>query len=563
MAEPSPDTIDVRFILEIHVKGQSTPRRMVIPPVSRYVPSFRPATVREWTLGDRPVKQKMGLREGTISISGVSGGSKRRKSYSRDGVELTDTGRALFVEFVEFIKRYELEGKTHEGPLQRDPDKAPRLVLRSMQDQATDENWYVELQNFQVVRDTEGARLIRSFSLDLVTEGLVSDERVTVASTATDRAAAATGLTRALTETGAVTYLDKNGILAGTLGADGEFVPAGLVEDVTVTGVIPVRVTSLAELRDELPSRWAQMRAPIEGFMRACQSAREVAGVVRTYVNFPSVVANDIADAAVDAVEALEAFADAVPLGAGREDARAWFARAYGMIEDVRAKAMTSLGMPGARYAPRDDQATAGTSTDGAATAVAGVPCISVALEQSETLPAFAQRTMGDPDRWPELLELNQMASPFTGPDGAPLTAGLVLRVPALDGIAGTSAPELFGVDLQMDDGDALVLDGTTDFALVRGPANLNQALRRRLLARRGENLAFPQWGMPALVGEGAVGGTAAYVAAETRAQMLRDNRIRTVTRVNVTREGGAFVVSFDAKTADGGTIPVVAPFPT
>jgi len=68
---------------------------------------------------------------------------------------------------------------------------------------------------------------------------------------------------------------------------------------------------------------------------------------------------------------------------------------------------------------------------------------------------------------------------------------------------------------------------------------------------------------MPTLVGEGAVCGTAAYVAAETRAQMLRDNRIHTVTRVNVTREGGVFVVSFDAKTADGGTIPIVAPFPT
>jgi len=257
------------------------------------------------------------------------------------------------------------------------------------------------------------------------------------------------------------------------------------------------------------------------------------------------------------------ALADAVPLGAGRDDARAWFGRAYGMIEDVRAKALANLGMSGARRVPRDELATAGTSADGSFTAVSGLPSISVALEQGETLPAFAQRTMGDPDRWPELLELNQMASPFAGPDGAPLTAGLVLRVPALDGIAGTSAPELFGVDLQMDDDDALVLDGTTDLALVRGPANLNQALRRRLLARRGENLAFPQWGMPALVGEGAVGGTAAYVAAETRAQMLRDNRIRTVTRVNVTREGGVFVVSFDAKTADGGTIPVVAPFPT
>jgi hypothetical protein len=561
MAEPSPDTIDVRFILEVHVKGQATPRRMVIPPVSRYAPNFRPATVRDWTLGDRPVKQKMGLREGTISISGVSGGSKRRKSYSRDGVELTDTGRALFVEFVEFIKRYELEGKTHEGPLQRDPDKAPRLVLRSMQDQATDENWYVEIQNFQVVRDTEGARLIRSFSLDLVTEGLVSDERVAAA--ATDRAAVAAGLTKSIDAvTGAVTYLDATGLLAGTLGADGEFVPVDFSTDLTVT-VDAVRITSLAELRDELPARWTQMRAPVETFMRACQSAREVAGVVRTYVNFPSVVANDIADAAVDAIESLEAFADAVPLGAGREDARAWFARAYGMIEDVRARTLTSLGMSGARYAPRADHATAGTSTDGSFTSVAGVPCISVALEQGETLPAFAQRTMGDPDRWPELLEINQMASPFTGPDGAPLTPGLVLRVPALDGIAGTSAPELFGVDLQMDDSDALVLDGTTDFALVRGPANLNQALRRRLLARRGENLAFPQWGMPALVGEGAIGGTAAYVAAETRAQMLRDNRIRTVTRVTVTREGGVFVVSFDAKTADGGTIPVVTPFPT
>ena len=572
---------DVRFMLEVHVPGAPV-RPMVIPPVSRYVPAYQPARVSEWTLGDRPIKQKSGFREFPISLAGTSGGAKRFPVYNRDGVATELDGRAHMVEFVEFIKRYEAEGKLYEGAVNRDPSKAPRLVFRSMQDEATDEAWYVEITSFVPVRDTEGARTIRSFTLELLTEGLVSDAKPEpVSGPAKQQAAndALDGAVRNIIPLEEIDYYDDDGTLnlAELDERDPERAERARVfygkealsrfdkeiKAATVTPTDAVTMASLAEIRDELPARWAQMRGPLDDFTRVCRSAKEVAGVVRSYVRFPAVVTNSIVDAAVDAVEVLEAFADAVPLGEGRDEARKWFMEAYGSIENARSKALAALGQAGGRYVPRDNQAVGGTPSDNTYGVADGRPVVSVPLEQGETLPAFAGRVLGDPSRWEELLALNGMASPFDAPDGGPLTAGLILRAPSPQGVQAGQEPELFGSDLAIDDEDNLILDGTTDFARVRGEDNLTQALRRRLLAVKGSNIVFPLWGLLRLIGEGAAAGTVGLIGYETRAQMKRDNRVRAVADMRVSQTGGRFEAEFSVRTATGSTIPVVTPFPT
>lgn len=568
---------DVRFLLEVHVKGEPV-RPMVVPPVSRYVPAYQPARVSEWTLGYRPIEQKSGFREFPISLAGTSGGSKRFPVFNRNGVATELDGRAHMVEFVEFIKRFEEEGKLYEGAVNRDPAKAPRLVFRSMQDEANDEAWFVEIMSFVPVRDTEGARTIRSFTLELVTRGLVSDAKPAPVSGPAKQQAADKSLDSAVDEAlgtdigagatsgGGVTSGFGAALRGTDLGSAAEQAGAGRTGGL---GNLPkpptdtVTIASLAEIRDELPARWSQFKAPLDDFTAVCRSAKEAAGVLRSYVRFPAVVTNQIIDAAVDSVEVLEAFADAVPLGAGRDDARKWFMGAYGSIENARAKALATLGQAGGRYVPRENRAVGGTPADRTYGVVDGRPVVSVPLEQGETLPAFAARVLGDASRWSELLSLNGMASPFEAPDGGPLTPGLMLRAPSPQGVQADQSPELFGVDLAIDADDNLVIEGTTEFARVRGEDNLDQALTRRLLATKGANIVFPEWGLPPLIGEGAKAGTVGMIGFETRAQMKRDNRVRAVTDMRVAQTGGRFEAEFSVRTAAGATIEVVRPFPT
>ncbi len=556
---------DVRFLLEVHVTGEPV-RSMVVPPVSRYVPAYQPARVSEWTLGDRPIEQKSGFREFPISLAGTSGGAKRFPVFNRDGVATELDGRAHMVEFVEFIKRFEAEGKLYEGAISRDPAKAPRLVFRSMQDEANDEAWFVEIMSFVPVRDTEGARTIRSFTLELVTRGLVSDAKPAPVSGPAKQQAADKALdvaVKAIIPLEEIDYYDDEGVL--NLAELDERRPMSVL-NMDVLDERPtdtVTLASLAEIRDELPARWAQFKAPLDDFTSVCRSAKEAAGVLRSYVRFPAVVTNQIIDAAVDSVEVLEAFADAVPLGAGRAEARKWFMGAYGSIENARAKALATLGQAGGRYVPRENRAVGGTPADRTYGVVDGRPVVSVPLEQGETLPAFAARVLGDASRWSELLSLNGMASPFEAPDGGPLTPGLMLRAPSPQGVQAGQSPELFGVDLAIDADDNLVIEGTTEFARVRGEDNLDQALTRRLLATKGANIVFPEWGLPPLIGEGAKAGTVGMIGFETRAQMKRDNRVRAVTDMRVAQTGGRFEAEFSVRTAAGATIEVVRPFPT
>lgn len=549
--------VDIRFILEWQQPGRPT-RMMVLPPVSRYVPAMAPATDREWTLGDEPVKQKMGYRELPISLAGISG-YKRSRAHDANGVEIQANGIKRFEEFVKFLLEYEEEGKRKEGPFTRDMETRPRLVFRSMQDTATSEAWYVEVSQFTPVRDVESARLIRAFTLDLLTEGMVRDVRAgrllgTPAQQVAGNAKTSAMLKDALKKTppsdGFIDSVFTTGTVEGSVSAGSDAVSEG------------GGLASLQDFVDDTPARWQRFRLPVGDYLRTCQSVKEGAAAVRGLARFPQNIIHDLADMAQGTLDVLEAVYDAIPGPTNRAEAREVFIDVHQTIEAMRSNALQQLGLAGAKYTAREDGISASPAISEGVTASSGQEVISAQIQQGETLPAFAYRVLGDPARWAEIVELNDLASPFAGPDGGPL-GGLTLLVPAASGLLGDRDPAvLFGVDVQMDGSD-IVLDGTTDFALVRGRANLEQALTRRLLTREGQSIAFPLLGLPPLVGQPGVAGTAAYIASRLQEQMLRDGRVRKVFDVTVEQNGGRYEASFSVQTVAGDTIPVTAPFPS
>ena len=535
--------VDIRFLLEWHQPGKPV-RSMVLPPVSRYAPAFSAATDSEWTMGDRPVKQKSGLREFPISISGISS-YRRSKNYDASGAQITAKGTVLFEEFVNFIQAWEAEGARLEGPITGNEEEAPRLIFRSMQDTATDEAWYVEIQNFTPVRDTNGARLIRSYTLELKTEGPVSEKR---SSKLVGTPSQQTDSQKKIT-----TRLD--------------YLPTKSIDPSELESTLPtqtqrpdgVQISSLQDFINDTSVVYAAFKAPVKTFLETCKSVRDAAGAARNLARLPQNVINGIADAATIALDTLSTIYDAIPGANKRAEAKDVFADVYGAIEQMRSDALTMIGLQNGRHVPNDTGANNAIYDD--TPAVAGTEVVTASVDQGETLPSFAYRLLGDPLRWAEIMELNELPTPFAGPDGESLT-GLFLLVPS-PGSTLQKQPSgiLFGSDIRLD-GRHIVLDGTTEFARVRGDDNLNQGLERRLELVEGSNIAFPQLGLPPLIGEPGVAGTAAYIAMVTREKLLRDGRVRRVINPSVTRKsGGRYSGSCQVETVSGKTIPIVAMF--
>jgi len=537
----------VQYILEIEQNGRVT-RSFALPPVARVNIDKAPSNARRWTLGGSPVKQKSGFRQARISISGVSGNRPRRGG---EGGAI-GTGDQIFLAYVRFLEEYEANGAVTEGPLKRNTGARQRLIFRSIKSTMsglpnTDTfAYYCEVERNPQSHDTDNLRMQWGYQLNLITEGEVKREVSAPYGTPAQQAESASkssGLSDELTN--AATVNDP---------------ATGLSNLVPPTADAAVRYGSLVALQKELPTRFAQFRAPVRDFIRALNTGKQVAGVIRSVVGLPRNVISDIADAAATAVELLESLWDAIP-GPERSEGRNWFNKAYAGIEAARISAIAEIGLSNRKLPGRGTNA--GTSLTNGVQARNGQVVRSAEIVGDETLTEFCGRVLGDSGRYREVMDLNDMASPFEAANGVPLSAGMALIVPAPVGVNQTprDTRDLFGTDLLVVDGD-LVLSGTTDIALVRDRPNLEQALIRRLEAVRGENQAFPTWGMPKLVGEPAVVGTAGYIASQVREQIEADSRVQRVEDVIVIAEGGSYAAKFGILAVDGDVTQVVAPIP-
>ncbi len=543
----------IKYVLEIEV-GRKVVQRMVIPLVSSYQRNEAPATTREWTFGTYPVKQKMGYREARISLSG-NAGNVRREGYTHTGETKFLTGERLFAEFDQFMRAYELEGAATEGPIRRSLGQRPRLIFRSMEYGTAD---YVEVERYSISRNDGNARMMTTYSLDLVTEGPVKrQQRIKFGSVEQQDQSTAQFKTMAQIEKESELEqkeweLEQYGTPDRPLPKP-KRMPAGMTR------------SSLAAVEDQLPVRWSQFRGPIVQGRQALRSVRSAADAVRTQLALPRVVVADLFDTFSEMVETLEAMHDAIPGAANREDAREVFYDAYAALESTRVQALTNLGATGQRLPPRSTR-QAGTGIAPPASSVraqAGVLVTTAQLQADDTLPQFAARELGDPDLWRQIMDLNDMASPYEAASGVPLYGGLTLNVPYQGGLPqGGAGNDLFGTDLRFQDGD-LVLNGTTDLSLITGPPNYRQRISRRLSAIKGENGPFPEWGMPKLIGEPGLAGTAGYIASHVREQCEADPATKRVENLALQASGDTYEASFSLIPVVGSPVPVVTAIPS
>ena len=117
-----------------------------------------------------------------------------------------------------------------------------------------------------------------------------------------------------------------------------------------------------------------------------------------------------------------------------------------------------------------------------------------------------------------------------------------------------------FGVDLYLDADGHLEITADGDLRTVRGVENLRQAIAGRMLTRRGESAAFPEYGLPVAPGDAHTAGMTGYIGAHVRTQLLADRRVLEVADLEVADEGDELTVTVQVRPNGSAPFTVIAP---
>ena len=174
-------------------------------------------------------------------------------------------------------------------------------------------------------------------------------------------------------------------------------------------------------------------------------------------------------------------------------------------------------------------------------------------VQTGDTLHQIARRLMGHADQWMVLAEFNKLDWPYVDTTGVVyadkkvLGVGDTLLVPSglasadLQRTEQAEAQEIYtvllGVDLSLSNaGDLESNTGTKDWRTKSGIANLQQALRHRLMTRKGELAYHPSYGsnIEAHIGHPLDHARVSLVRLEVIESLLSDPRLRSVPMVSV-----------------------------
>jgi len=189
-----------------------------------------------------------------------------------------------------------------------------------------------------------------------------------------------------------------------------------------------------------------------------------------------------------------------------------------------------------------------------------------VNTHHGDTLQAVAWREMGDPNRWPELIWLNQLSAPYITDDPGRVAPGVILsgaqiKVPAPGGfsdpaVSGNDA--VYEADCKLVAGQ-LTLTADGDIAVVSGVDNLRQQLTHRISTPTGQASRHPEYGCKIHQLKGVKNApTASRLGAEyVRSALLADYRVNSVPTSKAVVSGDAIRISAVAEAVTGDNLNV------
>lgn len=183
-----------------------------------------------------------------------------------------------------------------------------------------------------------------------------------------------------------------------------------------------------------------------------------------------------------------------------------------------------------------------------------------------DDLQAVAARELGDANRWPDLVWLNELTHPYITTDPqlvgpTVVLAGALLKVPAPTGLFTDDAErgQVYERDCELRSRQ-LVADASGDIAVLAGADNLRQQLQHRIDTPRGQARRHPDYGSLVSRLKGRVNGpTAGLLAAEyVKAALQADYRVSRVEFSQSDVLGDTIKVTAKAVAIEGGIVDLV-----
>lgn len=189
-----------------------------------------------------------------------------------------------------------------------------------------------------------------------------------------------------------------------------------------------------------------------------------------------------------------------------------------------------------------------------------------VVTEHGDTMQRIAAREMGDANRWPEIVWLNNLSHPYITSDPqrvkpGVLRAGDFIKIPAAAGVYtdGADKGQVYERDCAIPGGQ-LQVDPSGDFSVLTGRENLRQQLQHRIATPRGQASRHPEYGCLAYRLIGKVNApTAAMLGAQyIKSALLADYRVKSVSSATGQVVGDSLKVRATAEAIQGGVVDIL-----
>lgn len=185
-------------------------------------------------------------------------------------------------------------------------------------------------------------------------------------------------------------------------------------------------------------------------------------------------------------------------------------------------------------------------------------------LGSNETLERIAQKELGDHNRWPEIVEINDLKYPFITDDiqSEELNVskpGSILLIPDVLQRGFSNAPKgkeinaikdldeiqrSLGVDIKVTPEFDLALGNNGDLQIVAGAENMAQATFLKLVYEKGDVLNAPEIGVGLSIGSKI--RTLSNIRDALVSSLLQDPRIENITDLAITRKSSTISLTFN-----------------
>lgn len=183
----------------------------------------------------------------------------------------------------------------------------------------------------------------------------------------------------------------------------------------------------------------------------------------------------------------------------------------------------------------------------------------------NDDLPSVAARELGDANRWPDLVWVNNLVPPYIVNLDAQvrpgvIKAGSLIKVPAPAGFATEpqQANDVYGRDCEMQ-AKMLAADADGDLAVLSGVDNLRQQLEHAITTPTGQASRHPDYGCMVWLLQGQVNGPIAAMLGQgyVSATLAADYRVSSVESATAEADGDVLRISARAVAIEGAVVDV------